>query len=124
MRIKFTQLVVAVALICAIGGQWAILQSIAWIGMTVSYSQNSTLKEALVKTFDGKHPCKICKAVQEGKKSERQNSLLKVEVKLELWAVRSASLLDPPPHFLPAFPESSFALLRAQSPPTPPPRLA
>ena len=28
---------------------------------------------ALSKTFDGKHPCKLCKLVKEGKKSESKS---------------------------------------------------
>ena len=83
MRAKFAKILVAFTLICAIGGHWAILQSVAWFGMVVSYSNDSTFGEALVKTFDGKHPCCLCKAVQEGQKSERKQTLLKVETKFD-----------------------------------------
>ncbi len=37
-----------------------------WVGMAISYSQDSSsFSEALAKTFDGKHPCKLCKFVAE-----------------------------------------------------------
>lgn len=124
MRAKIANLLVVFTLICAIGGHWAILQSVAWVGMAVDYSQDATLAEALAKTFDGKHPCKICKVVEAGKKSEQKQSSLKVETKFDFWMTNAASLLDPPNPFvvLPARP--SAVEVHSESPPTPPPRLA
>ena len=123
MSRKFTQAVVALALVCVIGGPWAMLQSFAWLGMAVTYAQDASLKEAFVKTFDGKHPCGICKAVQEGKRSERKQNSLKLDTKIDLWLVRAAAWVSPT---LPSFnvrrtPVS--CVQRVDSPPTPPPRL-
>jgi len=118
------KLLVVFTLVCAIAGHWAILQSVAWVGMAVKYSQNSTLTDALVKTFDGKHPCKLCQVVQEGKKSEQKQTSLKVEAKLDFWLARASSLLDAPPPFVVPPAESSLGQARSESPPTPPPRLA
>jgi hypothetical protein len=118
------QLLVVVTLVCAIGGHWAILQSVAWAGMVVSYSQNSTLQEALTKTFDGKHPCRVCKVVEKGKQSERKQVLLKVETKLDFWLVQNSSRLNAPVPFDVLRAESDFYPARFQSPPTPPPRSA
>lgn len=47
------------------------------MGMVVSYSQKASITEAIDQTFDGKHPCPMCKAIKsasaEGKeKSEKQ----------------------------------------------------
>lgn len=124
MRTKVSQFLVVCTLVCAIGGHWAILQSVAWVGMAISYSQDAPLAEALRKTFDGQHPCKMCKVVQEGKKSEQNQSLQKVEIKLDFWLARAASLLEQPPPFvvLPAGPDQAQS--RSDPPPTPPPRLA
>src|SRR6184192_2864605 len=72
VRAKFAQAFVVCALVFAIGAHWTLLQSIAWVGMAVSYTQNSTLKEALLKTFDGKHPCTLCKVVQQGKNAQKK----------------------------------------------------
>ncbi|MCI0540627.1 MAG: hypothetical protein L0Z50_35955 [Verrucomicrobiales bacterium] len=124
VRTKFGQCLIAFTLICAIGGHWAVLQSVAWVGMVISYSQDSPLKEALVKTFDGQHPCKLCKVVREGKKSEQKQALLKVETKLDFLLVRSAVFLDAPMPFVVLSDEPDSAQPRAESPPTPPPRLA
>jgi hypothetical protein len=111
------QLLVVFTLICAIGGHWAILQSVAWVGMVVSYSQNSTLQEALVKTFDGKHPCRVCKVVAKEKQAEQKQVLLKVETKLDFCLVHASAWLHAPPPF-DVFPsESDSGKARFESPP-------
>ena len=124
VRAKIAQVLVVGALICAIGGHWVILQTAAWVGMAMNYSQQAPFAQALRMTFDGKHPCKICKAVNEGRQTEQKQALLKVETKLDFWLTRHASMLCPPLHFcvLPGEPDS--AQLRGKSPPTPPPRAA
>lgn len=111
-------------LIAAVGGHWFVLQSAAWVSMLVKYSENAPFREAVLKTFDGQHPCKMCKAVAEGKKSESNKTLVKLEIKLDFTLQASAQLLFPPqfdahctaPDFL-------SPRLRA-SPPLPPPRMA
>ena len=66
-------LLLIVALLAATDAQWLVLQSVAWAGMIVSYSQKAPLKTALAETFDGEHPCPLCKAIAAGKKSERKS---------------------------------------------------
>ena len=124
MRARLANLIVGLTLVCAIGGHWMILQSIAWCGMVVSYSQHSSLAEALVKTFNGKHPCTLCKVVQNGKKEESKQTFLKLESKLDLLLVRSTPLLYPPPmpRVMPG--EADNPKLRSLPPLLPPPRLA
>jgi len=65
---KFT---IVLALICVVGGHWALLQSLAWVSMTINFSRTDALDTAIGKTFDGQHPCNLCHFVAEGKKSER-----------------------------------------------------
>lgn len=114
---------VVLALVLVTGGHWALLQSVAWVGMAVSFSQTATLKEALVRTFDGQHPCKLCKIVAEGKKSERKQTPQKPIHKLDLFCplvfmtlkdrhVLAVSAVCPGPNGLPG-----------ETPPKPPPRL-
>ena len=124
MRAKVIQVAIVCTLVGAIGGHWAILQSVAWVGMAVNYSHNSTLREALVKTFNGKNPCTLCKVVQEGKKSEKKQSLLKVETKLDFCLARSPALLYPPPPSDILASKVVSARIRTESPPAPPPRAA
>src|SRR5438876_205799 len=94
VRAKMAHVLIVCTLVCAIGGQWVILQSVAWVGMAVSYSRDSTLTEALLKTFDGQHPCKLCKVVQEGKNAEKKRNAQKQFTKLDLFvAVHPATVL-------------------------------
>ena len=108
-------------LVFLIGGHWAILQSAAWAGMLVSYSEKSTLSEALTKTFDGKNPCRLCKLVGEGKKSERKQEMLKGNAPFDIsYDVRNPELFPPQPsrHFLVT---SCAEDARTNPPPLPPP---
>jgi len=111
-----------ITLTFALGGHWAILQSVAWVTMVASYSQTAPLKAALVKTFDGQHPCSICKFVAKGKKSEQKQETQKLSTKLDFFlASTPAGLFPPVPdalHFTP--PPSAGA--RSDTPPAPPPR--
>ncbi|MEY4484365.1 MAG: hypothetical protein RL693_1817 [Verrucomicrobiota bacterium] len=58
------------ALFLSVGLQWACLQSAAWVGMVVSYSRQVNLGTAIAMTFDGEHPCNICKAVKKGQENQ------------------------------------------------------
>lgn len=111
-----------VALLSAVGGQWAIMQSVAWATMLASNARTECLSTAIAKTFDGHHPCPIClqiaKSRQSEKKSEAQPSLRRLEFSLE----RSVFVVSPPAHFFLVNEASSTALLLLEAPPTPPPR--
>ena len=77
----------ALALLQLLGGHWAVLQTTAWMGMLVQYSQQAGLKAGLAQTFDGEHPCSVCKAIQDGKKHEQKKApLLQVELKQDYLA--------------------------------------
>ncbi|HJX98738.1 MAG TPA: hypothetical protein VJ281_07670 [Chthoniobacterales bacterium] len=56
--------ILIVAMLCAsIGLHWITMQSIAWGMMIVKYSRECSLPEAVAKTFDGQHPCNLCKHI-------------------------------------------------------------
>ena len=125
MQRRLIQLFVALSLVTAIGGHWFVLQSVAWVSMTVDFAQTDSLGVALRKTFDGEHPCKLCKVVRAGKQAEQKQPLLKVDTKLDLLLARSPALAYAPSRvnwLLPDF--SASASLRTHSPPVPPPRAA
>ena len=63
---RLAHLTLLVALMLSIGGQWALVQSAAWTGMFIKYVKHDSVAEALSKTFDGQHPCRLCKAVTQG----------------------------------------------------------
>jgi hypothetical protein len=55
--------------------------------MVVSYSQQSGLIAGLSQTFDGEHPCPVCKAIECGKKKEGTKApLLTAELKKDYLA--------------------------------------
>jgi hypothetical protein len=62
------------ALMQILGAHWAILQTTAWLGMLVSYSQSKSIERAAAETFDGRHPCAVCTAVEQGKKQEQKRA--------------------------------------------------
>jgi len=64
---KAARFLLVCSLMVSIGAQWALLQGVAWVGMAVTYSvQDGSVTEGLSKTFDGEHPCPLCKVVKKG----------------------------------------------------------
>ncbi len=61
-----------IAGIHVLGGHWLALQTVAWMGMLAANSQTENLGAAFEKTFDGKHPCPLCTAVEAGQKKEKE----------------------------------------------------
>jgi hypothetical protein len=115
---------VVLALVMAIGGHWALLQSAAWLGMAVNFSKTDSVSIALQKTFDGKHPCPLCRIVKAGKASEKKQDLPKLETKFEFLTNAGSCELFPPKsirHFTPA--SERVEAVRA-APLLPPPRIA
>ena len=45
---------------------------VAWTEMVISYSQQGPVVEAVAKTFDGHHPCDLCKQIARSKRSEKK----------------------------------------------------
>jgi hypothetical protein len=120
---RLAQLLVATTLIFVIGLHWVILQSVAWTGMIIVYSQTAPLLDAVEKTFDGKHPCKICKVVDEGKKAEKKQSSRKLASKLDFFCNPELLAVAPPAPFSLPIAELKHSVTRTDAPPGPPPRL-
>src|SRR5438045_5362869 len=89
MRVVSRPLVIA-GLCFAIGLHWCALQSIAWTTMVIEYSKDAPFAEALAKALDGQHPCSLCHAVQNGKKSE-QNNNIRIVTKIDFYCVASTN---------------------------------
>ena len=123
MRNRLGKCLVVIALILSIGGHWALLQSVAWLGMFSKNIRTCSVTEALEKTFDGKHPCALCKAVAAGKKSEQKQPLTKLEVKIDFWLAPAGCSVVAPPQVGHTLPLADAFSSRVESPPTPPPRL-
>jgi hypothetical protein len=113
----------SLALLQLLGGHWAILQVGAWAGMAVSYSQQGGLMCGLSQTFDGEHPCPICKAIQDGQKQEQKKApLLTSELKKDYLATSNSFQISQPwsEAVYPAFSEQLRGI--ATEPAVPPPR--
>jgi hypothetical protein len=121
-------LLIAVLLI-SISAPWAILQSAAWLGMAVAYSvEEGSVGEGLSMTFDGEHPCPLCKFVKaetskEGN-SKQESSVNQPSLKQHLFVQTNDLILTPPAgRKIPAA-ENQIPLRRANVPSLPPPRIS
>ncbi len=120
--LRLPKLLIALALALSIGLHWRVLQVVAWTGMVISYSQDAPLAEAVVKAFDGQHPCTLCKQIAKGKESEKKSEF-KFEVKkLEFPLARVAFSFSAPTSFRELRAGDERANLLTHSPPSPPPR--
>lgn len=63
---------IIVALMVSIGVHWGVLQVAAWATMVKDYSAENGIWEGLKNTFDGEHPCSMCKKISEGKEAEQK----------------------------------------------------
>lgn len=92
---RFGHLLVVAALLAAIGGHWAILQSVAWATMLTDNLRTSSITEAVSNTFDGEHPCAMCKAIKQGRAEEKQQDKQQVKtgLKIEFGPVWQAAAL-------------------------------
>jgi hypothetical protein len=88
-----------VALMISIGAHWGVLQVAAWANMINVYSEEKGLWEGLKDTFDGEHPCEMCKKLGAEKKEEQQKAPLSKDAygKSVAWLpVEDAAFLQPP----------------------------
>lgn len=72
-------------LVLSLGLHWALLQSVAWTGMLIRFSAQGSFMDAVAMTFDGEHPCSLCKVVTQGRAGEKQQAqrLAKSDSKLD-----------------------------------------
>lgn len=68
---KLIFILMALALICGAKLHLPALQVVAWTGMVVKYAQAVPLAEALEMTFDGDHPCPLCKVIRQAQTSDQ-----------------------------------------------------
>ncbi|MBE7503391.1 MAG: hypothetical protein HS113_24500 [Verrucomicrobiales bacterium] len=111
-------------LVLSLGLHWAALQTVAWAGMIVAYAKEGTVREAISKTFDGEHPCPLCKAIEQGREHEKQQDqkTLKPSGKLDPGILCQALHLDFRARFEPPSPAGAHSPARSDSPPKPRPR--
>jgi len=111
-RRRFGCLVMASALFLSIGGHLALLQGVAWATMIRDYSRTSSVTAAVEKTFDGRHPCAMCKKIAAQRShDEKVPVTVKVQKKSEVFLREIGSKL-PLPTFHPfVYGPTSFFLM-------------
>jgi hypothetical protein len=124
MFAKARRFVVAVALFLSIGSQWFCLQSLAWATMMIDFSQHGSLRQAITQTFDGAHPCHICKQISKARETEKKQDTRRSFTKANLICTFQRIVLMPP--FAPFhYPDlDSIARPAFRKIPYPPPRFA
>ena len=87
--------------------------------------QTGSLTEAVSKTFDGDHPCPMCKAIKQGRADEQKQDQQQVKpsFKLELGPIWQTSIytVTQPREWVPSTELHSDS--NHEGPPKPPPRL-
>jgi hypothetical protein len=120
---RFARLLVVLALVVSIGGHWALLQSVAWTQMLVERTQAASFGEAVKTTFDGAHPCAMCKRINDGKQKEQQPEQALLKVKLDVICERALVAVFPPRIDAEFAQTEMSGERRAERPPLLPPRV-
>ncbi len=120
------RLLLAVMLL-ALGTAPLVVQSVAWGLMLVEYSRTSDFTAAVEMTFDGEHPCRLCREIQkQQKEGEKKQQATPTPRDLVLYHVAGVVSTRPLETFRqPQERTCDVALLvtRTQRPLVPPPRL-
>lgn len=123
------RIMLVAALTISVGLHWAVMQSAAWVGMAVTYSvQTGSISQGLSETFDGEHPCAMCRAVDEGsKKTESKNESAPTQtikvLKLDYFAISQTPVfIFQAPQTVDWLSLTQTAESRTLTPESPPPR--
>jgi len=111
-----------VVLLAGTGAPWGALQSVAWTRMLAENLRTGSFADAISRTFDGRHPCSLCKVIASAKKSEKRAEYPPPLTKLEFPLAAQSLLLVAPTRFQVVPISSELVEPLTQPPPTPPPR--
>ena len=108
-------------------GPWVALQTFAWARMAVDYTvKTGSVRDGLAQTFDGEHPCELCRQIKAGAEDERQRPVKEEGIgKIKLTAVLPVAVLRVrvSSGIVAAGVPAAFSEGRLlDAPPTPPPR--
>jgi hypothetical protein len=120
--VRLGKIFVVISLVAMLGAHWTLLQTVAWTRMLADNLCTHSVKEAVTETFDGKHPCPLCKAIAAAKKSEQRKEFTLQVTKLEFPPAPENFILVAPSHFQLLPQANIFAESLNQQPLTPPPR--
>jgi hypothetical protein len=94
-------LLCSLAVFQILGGPLAALQTIAWVRMAITYSQDHGVGAGIAKTFDGQHMCSLCKEIAKKREGEQKDlgDVLLNKIHLQC-SVTGAQLFPPEFHWL------------------------
>jgi|SRR5579871_819349 len=122
VTIRLRNILLIIVILGGTGAHWCALQSVAWTTMIAENLRTVSLTEAIVRTFDGRHPCSICKVITNAKKSGKRSEFLQPPIKLEFPpAIASLLLVTPSRFHVVALIDTPLQSL-SNRPITPPPR--
>lgn len=112
------------------GGHWAALQTVAWARMGIRYTVAAgSLRQGLTQTFDGEHPCELCRQIKAGIEKERHEERQKPGKEQDAGKIKLVAVLPTMPRLWlsPTAREVSELLFLlagrpSDAPPTLPPR--
>lgn len=84
--------------------------------------QKTSLASAIQRTFDGKHPCCLCKEIAKDKQSEKKSDIQNELKKLDFSHNRFEFVFCAPTHFYEVRPASDAVISLTQTPALPPPK--
>jgi hypothetical protein len=116
------KILVVTALVLTTGLHWVALQTVAWTTMLANNLRSDSFSSAVCKTFDGAHPCCLCKAIAAAKKSQKKSEAVSSVLKMEFPPLAGKMILFPPALFEVAAVQDVFADSISFQPPVPPPR--
>jgi hypothetical protein len=111
-----------VAVLSATGTHWLALQSVAWTAMLAENLQTAPWQRAVQRTFDGKHPCCLCKAIAKDKQSEKKSDVQVEFKKLDYSYSCFEFVFCPPSSFYEVRAANDTAISLTQAPSLPPPK--
>jgi hypothetical protein len=86
----------SLAVFQVLGGPLAALQTIAWVRMAVTYSQDDGVGAGIAKTLDGQHMCSLCKEIAKKREGEQKDLGDVLLNKIHLQCLVTGAQLFPP----------------------------
>jgi hypothetical protein len=118
---RLGKVAVVFALVATLSAHWALLQTVAWTTMLAGNLTSCSFHDAVTRTFDGQHPCPLCKAIAAAKNSGQKNHVTFEQQKLDFPPIEGSLVLMAPSQVEIPSPDT-FAKSVPQKPPVPPPR--
>jgi hypothetical protein len=119
---KFGYVLMLLAALSATGTHWLAFQSVAWTAMLAENLHTTSWQQAVAHTFDGKHPCCLCKEIAKSQQSEKKSDVQLELKKLDYSYTSFEFVFCPPSHFYEIFDATAAATSLTHAPSVPPPK--